>query len=111
MLDEIKQKDLLIWAMREADEIGEQGECELPEDEIALATVTDAFAEQMRDHVVEWIDDGALVEFFDWEELDGGDLEKKITEEARAYCYDLDYSEIAEFWATVAIESIKYGDF
>ena len=111
MLDELKQKDLLIWAMREADFYGEQGECELPEDEIALTPVCESFAEQMRDYVVKSIDDGALVEFFDWEELDGGDLEKKITEEARAYCYDLNYSEIAEFWATVAIESIKFGVF
>ena len=111
MLDGIKQTDLSIWAEREASFLGEQGECELPEDEVALMPVSESFAEQMRDHVVKLIDDGALVEFFDWDELDGGDLEKKITEEARAYCYDLDYSEIAEFWATVAIESIKYGNF
>lgn len=111
MIDELKQKALLSWAMREADSLGEMNECELPEDEIALRFVKACFAEQMRDHVVEMIDDRGLVEVFDWEELDGGDLEAEITAEARAYCYALDYSEIAEFWATVAIESIKCGDF
>lgn len=111
MLDELKRKDLLIWAMREADFFGENGECEMPDDEIALRFVADAFAEQMRDYVIALIDDGALVENFDWDELDGDDLEADITAEALAYCYALDYSEIAEFWATVAIESIKFGDF
>lgn len=111
MLDGIKQTDLSIWAMREASLLGEQGECELPEDEIALTPVSESFAEQMRDHVVEMIDDRGLVEVFDWDELDGGDLEAEITAEARAYCYALDYSEIAEFWATAAIDSIKYGVF
>lgn len=110
MLKEYQKRELTDWAVGLAEFLGESGDLERPEGETSIKLVSYAFEEQMKNYVVNSIKKNGLDAFFDWDELDGGQQQETITDEAIAFLEDVSFSDSACFYADLYIQIALYGN-